>query len=151
MTRTDEATTIIDASSVRVYKALTDPEALERWLPPDGMMGRVERYDLREGGTSRIVLRYAGDEAGKAGDGTDVVEGTFVEVMPGVRIVQDFDFVSDDPAFAGTMRMTWEVTARGAASEVVFRAENVPSGISAEDHRAGLEASLRNLAAYVGG
>lgn len=151
MTRTDEATATIGASSVRVYKALADPAALERWLPPDGMTGRVESYDLREGGTSRIVLSYGGDEAGKAGDGTDVVEGTFVEITPGVRIVQDFDFVSDDPAFAGTMRMTWEVAARGAASDVVFRAENVPSGISEEDHRAGLQASLRNLAEYVGG
>ncbi|UJP10146.1 SRPBCC domain-containing protein [Microbacterium sp. KUDC0406] len=151
MTRTDEATMMIDASSVRVYRALTNPEALERWLPPGRMTGRVESYDLREGGVSRIVLRYDGDEAGKSGDGTDVVEGTFVEVTPGVRIVQEVDFVSDDPAFAGTMRMTWEVTARGAASEVVFRAEDVPAGISAEDHRAGLEASLRNLAEYVGG
>jgi uncharacterized protein YndB with AHSA1/START domain len=151
MTRTDEATAMIGASSVRVYKALADPAALERWLPPDGMTGHVESFDLREGGTSRIVLSYDGDEAGKTGDGTDVVEATFVEVTPGVRIVQEVDFVSDDPAFAGTMRMIWEVTARGAASEVVFRAEDVPSGISAEDHRAGLAASLRNLAEYVGG
>lgn len=141
---------MIDASSVRVYKALTDPDAVQEWLPPAGMTGRVERFEPREGGAIRIVLEYEGDEAGKAGDGTDVVEGRFVEVSPGVRVVQDVDFVSDDPAFAGTMRMTWEVTARGARSEVVFRAENVPSGITAEDHRAGLEASLRNLARFVG-
>ena len=36
-----------------------------------------------------------------------------------------------------------------AVSETWFRAEHVPEGISAEEHAAGLAASLRNLAAYV--
>jgi hypothetical protein len=59
------------------------------------------------------------------------------------------DFVSDDPAYAGTMTMTWEVTAAGAGTRVDIVAEDVPDGISAEDHAAGLASSLRNLAAYV--
>lgn len=150
MTRTDEATLIVDASSVRVYRALTDPESVARWLPPEGMSGRVDRYEPRVGGTYRMVLSYDGPDAGKAGDGTDVVEGRFVEVVPGVRLVQEVEFDSDDPRFSGVMRMSWIVRARGARSEVVFRAEDVPAGISPEDHRKGMESSLRNLAALVG-
>ena len=61
------------------------------------------------------------------------------------------DFVSDDPAFSGTMTMTWEIGAVDAGSHVEFRAEDVPQGISAEDHQAGLTSSLENLAAYVRG
>ena len=59
------------------------------------------------------------------------------------------DFVSDDPAYAGTMTMTWEVAAAGAGTRVDIVAEDVPDGISAEDHAAGLASSLTNLAAYV--
>jgi Activator of Hsp90 ATPase homolog 1-like protein len=59
------------------------------------------------------------------------------------------DFVSNDPAYAGTMTMTWEVTAVDAGARVEIRADDVPDGISAEDHAAGLASSLANLAAYL--
>jgi hypothetical protein len=45
--------------------------------------------------------------------------------------------------------MTWAVTAVDGGTRVDFIAEDVPEGISAEDHAAGLESSLANLAAYV--
>ena len=47
------------------------------------------------------------------------------------------------------MRMTWEVTATDDGTRVDIRADDVPAGISAEDHAAGLASSLANLAAYV--
>ena len=57
--------------------------------------------------------------------------------------------LSEDPASDGTMTMTWEVTAVDARSRVDIRAEDVPDGINAADHAAGLSSSLDNLAAYV--
>jgi hypothetical protein len=57
--------------------------------------------------------------------------------------------VSDDPASDGTMTMTSEVTPVDARSRVDIRADDVPDGISAADHAAGLSSSLDNLAAYV--
>lgn len=151
MARTDEADLLIDASSARVFNALTDPDAVVRWLLPAGMTGRIEHFDARTGGTYRIVLAYDDPTGspGKSSAAEDVAEGAFVEVTPGVRLVQDVEFSSDDPAYAGVMRMTWEVSTEGARSRVVFRAENVPEGISAEDHRAGLRSSLENLATLV--
>jgi Activator of Hsp90 ATPase homolog 1-like protein len=59
------------------------------------------------------------------------------------------DFVSDDPAFAGTMTMTWAVRAVDRGTRVEVTADDVPDGISADDHAAGLTASLDNLAGYV--
>jgi hypothetical protein len=47
------------------------------------------------------------------------------------------------------MTMTWEVTAVDAGTRVDIVAEDVPDGISREDHAAGLASSLTNLAAYV--
>jgi hypothetical protein len=67
-----------------------------------------------------------------------------------VRVVQAVDFVADDPSFACTMTMTWSVTPVELGTRVDITAVQVPEGISAEEHAAGLASSLANLAAYVG-
>jgi uncharacterized protein YndB with AHSA1/START domain len=151
MTRTDTAHRLIPAPPERVFAALVDPDALATWLPPEGMRGRFERFDARTGGSYRLVLRYADATGapGKASADTDIVEARFVEIVPGVRVVQAVDFVSDDPAYAGTMVMTWAVAAAEGGTRVEIRADDVPDGISAEDHAVGLASSLANLAAYV--
>lgn len=100
-----------------------------------------------------MVLTYAdaSTSRGKATADSDIVEVRFVDLIPGKRIVQEVDFVSDDPAYAGTMTMTWETTAVGTGTRVDIIAEEVPDGISAEDHAAGIASSLAQLAAYVEG
>jgi hypothetical protein len=47
------------------------------------------------------------------------------------------------------MTMTWEVTALDAGTRVDIRADDVPAGVSAKDHAAGLASSLANLATYL--
>jgi len=151
MPRTDRASRVIAAPPERVWAALVDPEALLAWLPPTGMTGRFERFDAWPGGSYRMVLTYS-DPSGTAGKTTadsDVIEARFVDIVPGERVVQAVDFVSDDPAYAGTMIMTWGITAADAGTRVSILAEDVPDGISAEDHAAGLNSSLANLAAYM--
>lgn len=98
-----------------------------------------------------MVLTYADASAapGKATADSDVVEGRFVDIVPGVRVVQAVDFVSDDPAFAGTMTMTWEVSQVEGGTRMEIRADDVPDGITEEAHQAGLTSSLQNLAEYV--
>ncbi len=152
MVRTDTASRVIAAAPEAVYAALVDPDALTAWLPPDGMSGRFERFDARPGGSYRLVLTYADASTarGKSTANSDIVEARFVELVPGVRLVQAVDFVSDDPANAGTMTMTWELTPIDTGTRVDIRAEGVPAGISAEDHAAGLASSLANLASFLG-
>lgn len=142
---------MIAAAPERVYAALVDPEALISWLPPDGMSGRFERFDPRPGGSYRLVLTYADASAspGKATADTDVVEAPFIDLVPGVRVVQAVDFVSDGPSFGSTMTITWEVTSVDGGSRVDITADDVPNGISPEDHAAGLNSSLMNLADYL--
>ena len=98
-----------------------------------------------------MVLTYADASTGpgKTTADSDVVEARYVDIVPGVRVVQEVTFVADDPDLAGTMTMTWEVTATDDGTRMDIRAEQVPDGISAEDHAAGLASSLANLAAYV--
>jgi uncharacterized protein YndB with AHSA1/START domain len=151
MSRMDSASIIVAAPPERVFAALMDPASLAAWLPPEGMTGRFERFDARPGGSYRLVLTYAAGSTarGKATSDADIVEARFVEIDPGVRVVQAVDFESDDPAFAGTMTMTWEVAATDSGTRIEIRADNVPAGISAEDHAAGMASSLANLASYL--
>jgi uncharacterized protein YndB with AHSA1/START domain len=151
--RIDAASRVIAASPDRIYTALTDPDALTAWLPPEGMSGTFERFDARPGGSYRLVLTYADRSSarGKSTGDSDIVEARFVEIVPGVRVVQAVDFESIVPPPAGTMTMTWELTPVGAGTRVDVRAEDVPAGISAEDHAAGLNSSLANLRSYIEG
>jgi uncharacterized protein YndB with AHSA1/START domain len=134
-----------------VFDALVRREALETWLPPGGMTARFEDFDPSPGGSYRLVLTYAdaADARGKSSADSDIAEARYVDIAPNDRVVQAVDFVSDDPAFAGTMTMSWTVHGVDGGTRVEIIAEDVPDGISADDHAAGLTSSLQKLAEYV--
>ena len=148
--RIDTASRVIGASAEAVYGAFADPAAWEQWLPPTGMTGKIEEFDFRENGRYRLALHYAdGSGAGKTTADEDVSEGTFIELLPNQRVVQRIEFESDDPAFAGVMRMTWSIEPLSDGVRVTLSAVNVPEGISPEDHAVGLQSTLENLARFV--
>ncbi|MBB5489666.1 SRPBCC family protein [Nocardiopsis metallicus] len=149
--RVDRAERVVAAPPPTVYRAMTDPGALEAWLPPEGMTGRIERFELRPGGGFRMALTYLdpGTGQGKTTESTDVTEVGFAELLPGERIVQRVDFASEDPDFSGTMTMTWRLAPVDGGTRVSVEATGVPPGITPEDHAAGLGSSLANLAAHV--
>jgi uncharacterized protein YndB with AHSA1/START domain len=152
MTHTDSADTVIAAPPEAVFAALTDVVARTAWLPPAGMTGRFEWFDARTGGGYRMVLEYDDTSVvGKSEQNRDVVEVRFAAVEPPRRIVEEVDFVSDDPLFAGTMTMTWSVEAVATGTRVEVTATEVPDGISSEDHAAAFASTLANLDRYVRG
>ncbi len=149
--RTDRASRLIRAPLAKVYAAFVDAEALVRWLPPEGMSGAMLDFDARPGGGYRMALTYRGEDhlPGKSSEHGDVVEARFLALVPGKKIIQSAEFEAGDPAFAGTMVMTWTFEAAGAATRVAIVCDNVPGGIRKQDHDAGLKSSLANLAAFV--
>ncbi|MDE1992123.1 MAG: SRPBCC family protein [Rhizobiaceae bacterium] len=150
--RTDSASKMIHASPEAIYRAFLDPQALVSWLPPEGMTGEIDNFDPREGGGCRMTLRYNDADhstPGKTSEHSDIVDCRYLELVPDKRIVQSVNFASDDPAFAGTMRMTWSLNIVPGGTEVTIVCENVPSGIAKEDHDQGLKSTLENLADYV--
>jgi uncharacterized protein YndB with AHSA1/START domain len=149
--RTDNASLVIPAPVAEVYSALVDPEALSAWVPPGDMTGTIERFDLRPGGSYRMILKYPdrSESEGKTTSDTDVVEARFVKLVSNETVEQAVDFVSDDPAYNSTMVMRWEVTAIDGGTLVEITADNVPDAVSEEDHAAGLSSSLAKLADYV--
>jgi len=115
------------------------------------MSGEMLAFDARPGGGYRMALRYEGEDhaRGKSDADSDLVEVRFLKLVPDRLILQAADFESDDPAFAGTMTMSWSFEPAESGTRVAIECENVPQGITRRDHEMGLKSSLKNLAAFV--
>jgi hypothetical protein len=98
-----------------------------------------------------MVLTYANPSAsgGKSTAVSDVVEARFMDIIPGRRVAYAVDFVSDDPAYAGTMLITWELVPVEGGTRVDITADDVPDGVRPDDHASGMNSSLMNLARYL--
>lgn len=149
--RTDTAMAWMDATPDRIYNAFLDSDELVCWLPPDGMSARATVFEPWIGGTYQLVLTYelADYACGKTTNRTDVSHGRFLDLVPGLKIVQIGTFESSDPGFAGEMTQTWYLEALDGGTRVTIVCENVPPGIQKQDHDAGLHSTLDNLARYL--
>jgi uncharacterized protein YndB with AHSA1/START domain len=150
MSHTDVGQAVVEAPPGDVFAALVDDVARTAWLPPAGMSGRFSWFDPRPGGGYAMTLTY--DDAatqGKSGENTDVVEARFVSIDPPRQLVEEVDFVSDDPAMVGTMRLTWTLKPVDGGTHVTITATDVPDGISSEDHATAFASTLSNLDEYV--
>lgn len=150
MPHIDTVSRIIEAGPHLIYRAWLDPQALIRWLPPAGMTGSVALFEPHQGGRYEITLRYDDETiAGKSGEHTDVAHGRFTRLVVDELIEQQIVFDSPDPAFAGTMTMTWTLAPVGKGTEVTVTCSDVPDGIRHDDHVEGIGSTLQNLATYL--
>jgi uncharacterized protein YndB with AHSA1/START domain len=151
--RVDGSSRLLHAPASAIYRAFTSAEAMEAWLPPAGMKGRMLAFAFREGGSYRMRLTYDDPRhaPGKSSEDADEVEVRFVRLVPDARIEEAVTFDSDDVAFSGEMRIVWTFDAAPDGTLVTVRCENVPGGIRAEDHQAGLASTLEKLAGFVEG
>ena len=151
MGRTDQASLLIHVERDAVFTALTSRDALLAWLPPMGMQGRFERFDMRSGGGYRLVLTYddSANAPGKSSMDSDVSDVRISQVDAGERVVQEIEFETDDPALQGTMLMEWRLRSVDEGTIVEIVARNVPEGIRARDHAEGITSSLANLSAHL--
>ncbi|MGW2312071.1 SRPBCC family protein [Actinomadura luteofluorescens] len=133
-----------------VYRALVDADAIMKWRVPDGMTSEVHEFDGREGGAFRISLTYdAPTAAGKSSAHTDTYHGRFVELVPGERVVEVFEFETADPALQGEMTMTTTLTEVDGGTEVLIVHEGMPDTVPAADNETGTRMALDNLARLV--
>ena len=142
----------IKATQEALYQAFTNPAALEIWLAPGEMTGKVYSFDLRVGGGYQMSLFYPPSEKesrGKTSEKEDRFTARFVELTPYKRIVQAITFDSVDPAFAGEMIMEVTFEAKDPGTRVTILFSNIPSGTKPEDNEAGTQSTLEKLARYV--
>ena len=53
-TRTVRLHRVFKAPAERLYRAFLDPDAMVKWLPPNGFTGKVHHLDAKVGGTYRM-------------------------------------------------------------------------------------------------
>ena len=80
----------IAAPPERVYRAWLDPELMAKWFAPAGFTVRKAEVDERVGG--RLSIWHADGEGNDVGGS----ESEIVELVPGERIVLDWQFVGPD-------------------------------------------------------
>jgi uncharacterized protein YndB with AHSA1/START domain len=147
-----QASRLIKAAPHAIYRAHLDPAAVAAWRPPRGMSAGILAFEPRIGGGYRMAFIHddgGAAHAGKTTPAADVFEGRFADLVLDAQIVELFRFESDGPAFAGEMTLTATLHQAPAGTEVTVIASNVPPGIRAEDHEAGIASSLENLARFV--
>jgi uncharacterized protein YndB with AHSA1/START domain len=142
----------IAAPRERVYGALLDPRAVQRWMVPDGMTSQVHSFDAREGGEFRISLTYdAPTTEGKTTAQTDTFHGRFIRLVPDAEVVQAIEFESDDPAMQGEMTISYALADSGEGTELSASHENLPPGVSPADNELGWSMSMDKLTRLVEG
>jgi uncharacterized protein YndB with AHSA1/START domain len=132
MTESPRASTqvsaIIKAARKAVYQACLDPDALAAWRVPDSMKGEVHVFEAREGGMYRMSLTYqdpAQAPGGKTSRDTDTFQGRFVEMVPDEKIVEMVVFETEDPRFAGDMKITTRFADTDEGTRVTILCENI--------------------------
>jgi uncharacterized protein YndB with AHSA1/START domain len=143
---------IIRATKQKIYNAFTDKDALEFWLAPNIMIGKIHDFDLKVGSGYNMSIFYIDTETtGKTSGNEDRFTAKFVELKPYEKIVQTINFQSDKNEFKNEMAMEVYLETVGSNStKVTIVFENIPTGIDPKDNETGTEQSLEKLALYVG-
>lgn len=132
---------VLRAAPETVFRAFIDPDAMAKWLPPNGFTGKVHHMDAKVGGTYRMSFTNFG--SGKS----HAFGGTFLELVPNDRIRYTDRF--DDPNLPGEMQTTVTFTRVSVGTEVHIVQEGIPDAIPPEACYLGWQESLALLAKLV--
>lgn len=132
---------VLRATPERVYRAFLDPDAMAKWLPPNGFTGKVHQADARVGGAHRMSFtNFTTGESHSFG-------GKYVELVPNERIRYTDEF--DDPNLPGEMHVTVTLKKVSVGTDVTIVQEGVPDVIPPEACYLGWQESLVLLAKLV--
>jgi uncharacterized protein YndB with AHSA1/START domain len=132
---------VLTAKPEKVYRAFLDPDAMARWLPPNGFTGKVEQVDARVGGRHR--MSFTNFTSGKSHS----FGGEYLELVPNERL--RYTDVFDDPNLPGVMQVTVTLKPVMCGTEVNIVQEGLPAVIPVEMCYLGWQESLLNLARLV--
>jgi uncharacterized protein YndB with AHSA1/START domain len=132
---------VLRAPPARVYGAFLDPDALARWLPPYGFLGKVHAMDARVGGSWRMSFTNFGS------GGSHSFGGKYLELVPGERL--RYTSVFDDPNLPGEMVTTISLAKVSCGTDFTAVQEGIPSVIPVEMCYLGWQESLLQLARLV--
>jgi uncharacterized protein YndB with AHSA1/START domain len=132
---------VLSAPPQAVYRAFLEPDALARWLPPNGFIGKVHHQDARVGGTFRMSFTEFSTGT------THAFGGEYLEMTPNERL--RYTDVFDDPNLPGVMTVTVTLKPVSVGTELTILQEGIPDAIPLEACYLGWQESLLNLARLV--
>jgi uncharacterized protein YndB with AHSA1/START domain len=132
---------VLRAKPERVYRAFLDPDAMVKWLPPNGFTGKMHQMDAKVGGTYK--MSFTNFSTGKSHS----FGGKYLELKPHERIRYDDKF--DDPKLPGEMVTTISLKQVFCGTELNITQEGIPAMIPAEACYLGWQESLMLLAKLV--
>jgi uncharacterized protein YndB with AHSA1/START domain len=132
---------VLRATPERIYRAFIDPDAMAKWLPPNGFTGKVHHMDARVGGTYKMSFtNFTSAKSHSFG-------GEYLELVPRERLRWTDRF--DDPNLPGEMNVTVSLKKVSVGTEVNITQEGIPDAIPPEACCLGWQESLTLLTSLV--
>jgi uncharacterized protein YndB with AHSA1/START domain len=132
---------VLRATPERIYRAFLDPDAVAKWLPPNGFTGKVHQLDAKVGGVYKMSFtNFTTGTSHSFG-------GTYLELTPNERL--RYTDVFDDPKLPGEMQTTITLKQVFCGTELNIAQEGIPAAIPVEACYLGWQESLALLAKLV--
>lgn len=125
----------------KVYRAFIEPDAVAKWLPPNGFTCTVHQLEPKVGGAHRMSFRNFTTGQGHS------FGGEYLELVPNERLRYTDRF--DEPNLPGEIRVTVTLKKVLVGTEITIVQEGLPEAIPVEACYLGWQQSLRSLARLV--
>jgi uncharacterized protein YndB with AHSA1/START domain len=133
---------VIRAPRERVWAAWTNGDLLHRWSCPEGMHIPKASVDFRVGGGWEVVMAVDEDPSQR-----HVAFGTYLEIDPPERIVQDHQWRTPDGGSSPRTVVTVVFHEEGGRTRLVLTQEGFESVGERDGHREGWASTLDRLVA----
>jgi uncharacterized protein YndB with AHSA1/START domain len=132
---------VLTTTPEKIYRAFIEPDAMARWLPPNGFTCKVHHLDAKVGGTFKMSFT-------NFSTGTPIAfGGEYLELVPNERL--RYTDIFDDPNLPGVMTVTVDLKKVSVGTELSIVQEGIPDAIPLEACYLGWQESLRHLARLV--
>jgi uncharacterized protein YndB with AHSA1/START domain len=132
---------VLRATPEKVYRAFLDPDAMAKWLPPNGFTCKVHHLDAKVGGSYKMSFtNFTTGNSHSFG-------GKYLELVPNERVRHTDIF--DDPNLPGEMVTTLTFKKVIVGTELNIVQEGVPDVIPPEACYLGWQESLTLLGKLV--
>ena len=132
---------VLAAKPEKVFRAFLNPDAMAKWLPPNGFTCRVHRMQAKVGGTYKMSFTNFTTEK------TVSFGGEYRELVENERLRYTDNF--DDPNLPGEIQVTVILKKVSLGTEMTIVQEGLPTIIPLEACYVGWQQSLNNLAKLV--
>ena len=132
---------VLSTTPEKIYRAFLEPDAMAKWLPPNGFACTMHHMDAKVGGTFKASFRnFTTGQSHSFG-------GEYVELVAHERLRYTDKF--DDPNLSGAMTVTVTLKKVVVGTELNVVQEGIPDAIPVEMCYLGWQQSLENLAKLV--